>query len=331
MSEPAKMDLDAELVSALSGEPEAASEEATTDGAADEGQPEGEAEGNQPAETAPALEGQPDEAAKEQEDAVEVDVDITDLRDEKGSFDLKKVANLKKSYEHAQKLVGQTAKEREKLNKLPQLEDAAAKLGYLEELAALNPAILAEVDRAKQVKAGRASAPAQPAANKPEDVEKVVSESMAKGKYRDAVKAIIDSDPEIQELRRHKAELAELKRQEAEKAQQNEWRREREAWQSAYNGVIFDAKGKVIDQELYDKINNETLGQTATYEDATLLAMAKLGRSFNTKPSNTKAKAQASASPQGRAPARKPASEDDVEVMPGVTNSMLMQEYQKMR
>lgn len=326
MSEKQKLDLDAELVKALHDEPEAA--QATPEGKAEAEQPEAAADESNPEAEAPANEGQPEAEGSEAAGLAD-DVEIKDLLDEGGKLDLNKIKNLKKSHAHAQKLVGQTAKDRENLKYLAEYQKKAGLLDTFEQLTSLNPNILEEVKRAQMAQRG---APMQPQAQHPnkEETRKKIAEKMRGGEYEEAFNAWLNDNPEVQEFRRTKAELAEFKRQQQEEAQKKSWREEREKWQGD-NRDIFNEKGDVVDQELYDYIQNNTLGRTASYKDATTLARAELGRLPAQKPKTNAAKTQAATIPQGRSPApRKPAVDDTDEIMPGLTSASLLGELKKM-
>lgn len=282
---------------------EAASQE-TTEEAAD-----GQVESSETEEAAAESpeEGQPD-AEQESED----EQFLAEMRGEDGEIDPVKAAKIAKSYKHAQKLIGQTAKDREAL-KLAQQK--AQTFDQLDILVGKHPSLKAEFERAIQKERGipvpdpAPVAPKEPETPKlsSEELNKQMSELFRAGKFDAAVALYNQYDPRVQAAQRAADEL-----KQAEARRQAEWHRSQEEakyahelqdFRGKYKGTLFSDKGEVLDAELWGGIQAVySEGKGVTYEEALWLAERKLGRSLGKKPKVDPAKAQAARAPQGAKP-----------------------------
>jgi hypothetical protein len=251
-------------------------------------------------------------------------LDVSDLLDEDGNIDLDKVRKLKKSAVEAQKLVGKTAKDREKLKQLPQIEKEAAWYREFDRLARAEPGIIEAVKRARAKELGM-SVPAEVPQPKHEDpaaaaaeAEKKVSELMRQGKYAEASRLMIQSSPEFREFQEDKSrrEQERIERQRRETIAAIA--KEREEFERKYEGVLYgpvkaDGSRDVLDEELFDALYRNVNDHT-TYENALAIAAFQLGRSVikstKTPAKPDGAKAQALSSGRGTKPAQPSKSED---------------------
>lgn len=276
------------------GEPES-QESVATEEQAQEGQPESEAKGGIPTEYADALKT---------------------FQDDQGELDLGKLA---KSYVEAQKLIGKTAKERERLNRLPEYEQKARLADDITRLANSHPDVALAIQTAVARERGQASPPAQAQqpqrAAQPENIKQKVTELMTAGHIDEAVSLAVESSPAYQRMIQLEEERRAAEARRAQEEQRQTLSREVSDFKRKYTGVLFDEAGAVKDQEMYDKIVNDTVRRTASYEDALKLAAYELGRMPTKKAEPDPAKAQAMNQPKGTKPKAKPRSS---EVMPGL-------------
>lgn len=288
---------------------DAASQE-TTDAAAD-----GQVESSE-AEEVPAEgpeEGQPEAEEGQSED----EQFLAEMRGEDGEIDPVKAAKIAKSYKHAQKLIGQTAKDRELLKVAQQ---KAQTFDQLDILVGKHPELKAAFERAIQKERGIAVPDPAPVAPKEPETPKLSSEELNKqmselfraGKFDAAVALYNQHDPRVIAAQRAAEEL-----KQADARRQAEWQRAQEEaryahelqeFRGKYKGSLFSDKGEVLDAELWNGIQAVySEGKGVTYEEALWLAERKLGRSLGSKPKADPAKAQAARVPQGAKPKQPPA------------------------
>ncbi len=267
-------------------------ESVATEEQAQEGQPESEAKGDLPDEYAEALKT---------------------FKTDKGEVDLGKLA---KSYVEAQKLIGKTAKERERLNRLPEYEQKARLADDITRLANSHPDVALAIQTAVARERGQVSPPVQAQqpqrAVQPENVKQKVTELMTAGHIDEAVSLAVESSPAYQRMMQLEDERRAAEARRAQEEQRQTLSREVSEFKRKYTGVIWDDAGAVKDQEMYDKIVNDTVRRTATYEDALKLAAYELGRMPTKKAEPDPAKAQAMNQPKGAKPKAKPRSSEAV-------------------
>lgn len=306
-----------------------------------QGESQGEDEAKQPAEEEVAegdgvqdKAGEPEEAdGKEQESGEPAagqpeEVDIKDMLDDEGNIDLEKVRKFKKSYTEAQKLVGKTAKDREKLKLLPQIEQEAAHYREFDRIFRSSPEVQQAVqqavarERGMSVPAAPKKQPENPAVD--EDAEKKISELMRAGKYAEANRLSLRTSPEFQEFQEYKARLEQERAERQRLAQLDAIARERDEFEKEYEGVLFGPKKAdntrdILDQELYDAFYAEVNDHTP-FKKAFAVAAFNLGRTpvsnkkTNTTPAKPSgAKAQAMQTARGTKPTQpsKPSKGDD--------------------
>ena len=262
----------------VQAEPQAVPEGATAD-AAEPGQPEGaEAEASVPEGEAEAADGVAEE--------------LRELLTEDGKgFDIGKVKNLKKSHDEAQKRVGRTAKERERLKSLEQAEPKIRAFDQFDALVRADPELQDTLHRA--VARSRGVPVEHRGAARPEDLRKEVTELMKAGHVDVAVEKRIRSRPAYHESHETKQRL------EAQAAAQEKARQDAENDREL---AAARAKwGPSADEEVMEKFR-ECIPQTASYDAAFKLAFFELGRtpSGTKKPATEAAvKAAATGVPQG--------------------------------
>lgn len=270
----------------------------------DDGEPEGEAETQEADERTPDNAGESESSEGSEEAAqADPDEDISDLLDEEKQLDLERVKKLAKSYKHAQKLVGETSKERERLKKLPQLEKDASAAQVIRQYAANDPEF-AEAIRQADARARGIKTPAKQPERRsesektPEEIEKELKEAMAKGDYRTFARLAPELNPDFREFRETKQKLAQAEERSRRQAMEAQIAAEKAEFEAKFEGVLFGPKqpGKhreVLDQELYDAFSNE-VNDNLTFEQAFYVAAGKLGRlPERKKPKADPAKAQA--------------------------------------
>lgn len=285
-----------------------AKKEAVAEAQDDAGQPDGDGSAGQD-EGDGSADGS--EAGGEQKAQPEdADEDISELLDESGAVDVDKLKKLAKSAKHAQKLIGQTAKDREKIKKLPELEQQAAFLSQLRERVKQDPelqeALRRSDARARGLPVPQAQAPAKSQDEvAPENVDEEVRKAMAKGEYKRAVSLAMRSDPEFREFQKTRQQLEAETMERRKRDEEARVQSELSTFKTKYNGVLF---GDGADTELYEAWREE-VNDNRTYEESLAVAAFKLGRlpaaaaQKNTKPvQGAGAKAQALGAGRGAKP-----------------------------